>query len=163
MGSGKSTLGRSLANKLGYAFVDLDKAVEQRAAQTIAELFTTHGESYFRRLETETLHTLSTHDNTVVSTGGGTPCFDDNMQYMLSNGITIYLKHDPKTLYNRLIHAKIERPLVRDKSPAELMEYIEQTMNDREQFYGQAQVIIGNASRDVSQIVNILSYYQNNN
>src|SRR5512133_3442701 len=92
MGSGKSTAGRELARLLGWSFTDLDTEVEKREGKTIRQIFAQKGEEYFRNLETKVLRDLNTLANSVISTGGGTPCHSDNMDFMLENGLTIYLK-----------------------------------------------------------------------
>ena len=162
MGCGKSTIARSLASKLGIEYVDLDRYVSDKQGQTVEEIFQEHGEEYFRELETSALEDLATVDNIVISTGGGTPCFNDNMTFIKNAGVSIYLKVDPNVLINRLLISHTVRPLILNKSPEELNEYITMSLAMREPFYEQANVTIANPSRDVTKIIEILSYYRNN-
>lgn len=164
MGSGKTTLGRPLAARLGYDFIDLDRAIETGEGRSISEIFATDGEGCFRYLERKYLEEIIGHYKTaVISTGGGTPCFGENMALMNANGVTVYLKIAPRMLANRLQMAKVRRPLVEGKSADELLQYIERTLEERENYYGQANVVVGNPSRDVSQLVMILEPYLSNN
>lgn len=164
MGSGKTTLGRPLATRLNCTFIDLDRAIETGEGRTISDIFATDGEAHFRALERKYLEEVITqHKTAVISTGGGTPCFGDNMALMNASGITVYLKIAPRMLANRLLAAKVRRPLVEGKSPDELLRYIEETLTERETYYGQANVVVGNPSRDVSQLMMILEPYLSNN
>ena len=164
MGSGKTTLGRPLATRLNYDFIDLDRAIETGEGRTISEIFATDGEAHFRALERKYLEeVIAQHKKAVISTGGGTPCFNENMPFMNAHGVTVYLKIAPRMLANRLLAAKVRRPLVEGKSPEELLRYIEETLTERETYYGQANVVVGNPSRDVSQLLMILEPYLSNN
>lgn len=160
MGSGKSTLGRPLANRLGYSFVDLDEQIETHSGCKIADIFAQYGEEYFRNLESQYLKEIAANkSNLVVSTGGGVPCFNNNMELMNASGVTIYLNLSPKMLADRLSNARATRPLIASKSSDELLQYITQTLAARDEFYSKANVIIANPSRDVSQIVTVISPY----
>lgn len=164
MGSGKTTLGRPLATRLNCDFIDLDRAIETGEGRTISDIFATDGEAHFRALERKYLEeVIAQYKTAVISTGGGTPCFGDNMALMNASGITVYLKIAPRMLANRLLAAKVRRPLVEGKSPDELLRYIEETLTERETYYGQANVVVGNPSRDVSQLMMILEPYLSNN
>lgn len=157
MGSGKSTLGKPIARALGCDFVDLDHYIEKSEGMTISEIFAQKGEAAFRALENHYLCQLSELDNVVVSTGGGTPCFNSNMELMNRMGQTVYLKQEPKTLANRLIYSKNKRPLIEGKTPEQLLEYIRTTLAVREQFYNQASVVVDNPDRDAKRIIDILT------
>lgn len=156
MGSGKSTLGRPIARAMDCQFIDLDHYIEEQEKMTISEIFAQKGETYFRDRENHYLCQVSQLDNMVISTGGGTPCFGDNMEFMRSCGTTIYLKHEPRTLASRLSNAKVKRPLIANKSPQELMEFIEQTLAQREIYYNKASIIVADPDRDAKRIINIL-------
>ena len=159
MGSGKSTLGFPLARRMRLRFVDLDCHIEENEGRSVAEIFASDGEQSFRELEHRYLKEyIAANDNFVMSTGGGTPCFYDNMEMMNAAGRTVYLKLDPGMLASRLSNSKTVRPLVADKSEDELMEYIEKTLAVREEYYNKASVIIANPSRDVSKLATVLEY-----
>lgn len=158
MGSGKSTIGRPLASRLNCKFIDLDLLIQESEGRTIQEIFAeVDGEAHFRELEAHYLRQC-TGDNIVVSTGGGTPCFNGNMDYMNRAGRTVYLKHEPETLTSRLINAKTPRPLIRGKSESELLQYVQTTLACREKTYNKATIIIANPTRDIGRIVSILQY-----
>lgn len=160
MGSGKTTLGHPLARRLGYDFVDLDRAIEAGERCTIGEIFASRGEAEFRLLERKYLQdTIARGGNVVVSTGGGTPCFHANMELMNANGVTVYLKLTPAMLAGRLASAKVCRPLLAGKSLSEMEEYIVDTLAGREEYYQQANVVVANPSRDVAKLIDILGPY----
>ena len=142
MGSGKSTIGRKLANYLQYDFVDLDKLIENKAGMSIAEYFSKNGEESFRELERDTLQQTEFNVNTVIATGGGVPCHFDNMDWMYKEGKVVYLSMDPKALADRLKHSKVSRPLIKDLSQEELVEFITQRLVSRDVFYKKAHCIV---------------------
>lgn len=141
MGSGKTTFGRKIAKQLKYDFIDADDAIESACNLKIPEIFSQFGESYFRELESQLIERLKDHRNVVFSTGGGMPCFGQNMQRLNELGITIYLKRPVSELVHRLMNAKKPRPLIAGKSEVELYQFIEKTLIEREVFYNQAQLI----------------------
>lgn len=142
MGCGKSTLGKKLAVKLGYDFVDLDHQIEKNIGTTIGSYFAAHGEAAFRKLESETLKTFSYPANAVIATGGGTPVFFDNMDWMNANGLTLYIEMSPAALAKRLESGKEKRPLLRDLHDDALIEFIEHKLAERDGFYKQAALIL---------------------
>jgi len=142
MGSGKTTLGRKLAQKLGYTFADLDERMCAYTGKTIPELFASLGEDGFRKLEQEVLHTTQKEENLVVSTGGGTPCFFDNMDWMNKEGKTIYLHVAAKALAVRLEQAKTERPLLGNRKGEDLLAFIKHKLAEREAFYQKANMMV---------------------
>ena len=141
MGCGKTTWSRKLAAHLGYDFIDLDQLLEEQAGMTIAEYFASYGEEAFRILESEVLKQTAYSNNTVISTGGGLPCFFDNMNWMNAHGKTVYIKLSPKTLVDRLEKGKAKRPLLRDKHGDELLAFITEKLAEREGYYLQADYI----------------------
>lgn len=142
MGCGKSSIGVKLAKKLNYKFVDLDDLIEEKEERSISQIFETEGESGFRGLERKYLKSTFELKNTVVSTGGGTPCFYDNMVQMNQKGLSIYLYMDVSSLAFRLTNAKKKRPLIEGLMESELKEFIAQQLSEREIYYESAKMII---------------------
>jgi len=142
MGSGKSTLGAQLARSLDYQFIDMDQLIEDTAELTIPEIFNEHGEEVFRKWEHDILLELCRREKLVISTGGGAPCHSGMMDLMNANGYTIYLKLSPNALQDRLMRSKAERPLIKGKSEAELLEFITILLEKREKFYEQATHVV---------------------
>lgn len=143
MGTGKTTLGKELSTALGARFIDLDHYIQEVHGKTIAELFAEYGESGFREIENKTLREVSVFENSVISTGGGTPCFFDNMQIMNDTGMTVYLKASPQALFSRLSipEHKLKRPLIKDMNDNELIDFITKNLLIREEFYTRAQIV----------------------
>jgi len=142
MGSGKSTIGKKLAAHLQYDFIDLDKLIEKETGMTIADFFSLHGEEKFREVERDTLQHYAFGDRTVIATGGGAPCYHDNMEWMKKEGKVVYLHMEPKALANRLKHAKTERPLLKGLTEDELILFITERLGAREQHYRKAHFIV---------------------
>ena len=140
MGCGKTSWGKKLAAGLGYNFIDLDHTLEAQVGCTIAEYFASHGEEAFRKLESEVLKQTEYPENVIVSTGGGLPCFFDNMDWMNAHGQSVYMKLTPKALASRLEHAKTPRPVLQGKKGEELVAFIESKLAERESFYSQASI-----------------------
>ena len=139
MGSGKTTLGRALAADMGIEFIDLDHYIEQRHRKTIAQLFAERGEEGFREIERRMLHEVGEFENVIISTGGGTPCFFDNIEYMNAQGTTVYLDVPVERLHIRLCIARSKRPLIKDKNDEELMTFITEQLAKRTPHYCKAQ------------------------
>ena len=135
MGSGKTTNGLKLAVKMGYTFADLDVMIEGKYKITIGQFFSKYGEPAFRQIERETLLETFGFSNTVIATGGGTPCYADNIDMINRNGISVYIQLPEKALYQRLIHSKKKRPLLMGKTDEEIMDHIRLQMKVREPFY----------------------------
>ncbi len=138
MGSGKTTVGKALSKETGMMFYDLDWYIENRMHTTVSKLFTERGEEAFRKIEYSMLHEVAEFENVIISCGGGTPCFFDNMDYLNQQGDVVYLKASPDTLYKHLLMAKVERPLLKGKSPEELIAYITAHLKERAPFYEKA-------------------------
>lgn len=142
MGAGKTTVGKALAKELGVMFYDLDWYIESRMRKTVKQIFDEIGEEGFRKIERNMLHEVAEFENVVVSCGGGTPCFFDNMDYMNQLGETIYLKASPETLHTHLKMGKGVRPLLLNKTPEEVEIFIREQLKLRETFYNKAKHII---------------------
>jgi shikimate kinase len=150
MGSGKSSAGRFAARKCGVRFIDLDEWIEAREGKKVREIFKEKGEEGFREIEWMALHEVSeVIGDTVVSTGGGTPCFFDNMEYMKSKGITIFLDLSSARLTDRLRNSLKDRPLL-EEAKGDLQTFIHQKLVERAPFYSQAEYTLheNEASRE---------------
>lgn len=138
MGAGKTTVGKALARELGLPFYDLDWYIEERFRRTIPQIFAEKGEEGFRRIEQHVLHEVAEFEDLIISSGGGTPCFFDNMEYMNRQAMTVYLKATPETLFQHLKMGKTERPLLKGKTDEELIDFIRSSLATREPFYSRA-------------------------
>ncbi len=160
MGAGKTTIGRQLAMALNLQFYDLDWYIEMRYHKRVPEIFATSGEEGFRDLERRMLHETAEFEDVVLSCGGGTPCFFDNMDYMNSLAETVYLKATPETLAAHLRMGKTERPLIKGKTPDELLQYIRESLAEREPHYAKAKhtldVNLLNNHEEISTTVRLL-------
>lgn len=138
MGAGKTTLGKAFAREMKVPFIDLDWYIEERFHKSIPELFRERGEEAFRELERRMLHEAGEFEDVVISTGGGTPCFFDNMDYMNRQGQTVFLDVHPDILFCRLRVATQQRPILQGKTDEELRAFIVEALGKRAPFYGQA-------------------------
>lgn len=123
-------------------FIDLDFYITQRFRKSVPDLFAERGEEGFRRLECNMLREVGCLENVVVSCGGGTPCFFDNMDFMNANGLTVWLQASTERIARRLLIAKTQRPIMQGKTPEELPAFIEKHLAEREPYYSQAQKIL---------------------
>ena len=142
MGAGKTTVGKALSKELGIPFYDLDWYIESRMRKTVAQLFSERGEENFRHIEYNMLHEVAEFEDVIISCGGGTPCFFDNIDYMNEQGETIYLKATPEVLYGHLKMGKTVRPLLLGKTEDELLSYIGQQLSVRENYYNKAKHVL---------------------
>lgn len=138
MGAGKTTLGKAFARELDVPFIDLDWYIEERYHKSIRELFTERGEAAFRELERNMLHEVAEFEDVVISTGGGTPCFFDNMEYMNAQGQTVFLDVHPDILFRRLRVATQQRPILQGKTDEELHAFIREALEKRAPHYNKA-------------------------
>jgi len=152
MGSGKTTAGKKLASFLGWEFSDLDKLIEEKAGMTIPEIFKIQGEESFRKLESDLLRSIESDENLVISTGGGAPCFNENMDYMNKTGLTIYLRLNPGQLKSRLLNGMAERPLLKDLDENGLLDFITSKLDEREVWYAKSKLIVDGFSPDIQSI-----------
>ena len=150
MGSGKTTVGKALSKDTGLMFYDLDWYIESRMRKSVSQIFAERGEEGFRKIEYNMLHEVAEFENVIISCGGGTPCFFDNMDYLNRQGDVVYLKATPEVLYSHLLMAKVERPLLKGKSPEELIAYITEHLKERAPYYEKARYTL-----DVSVLDNI--------
>lgn len=150
MGSGKTTVGKALSKEMGLPFYDLDWYIESRMRKSVKQIFDEVGEEGFRRIERSMLHEVAEFENVIISCGGGTPCFFDNMDYINRQGETVYLKCTPKVLHSHLKMGKTVRPLLLNKTSDEVDAYIKEQLEWREPFYNKAKHIL-----DVSLMDNL--------
>lgn len=161
-GSGKSSLGKRLARRMGLRFVDTDNVVEQQVGAPIADIFHYEGEEYFRIAERRAVEGLTNEGmDLVIATGGGLPTWRDNMEWMLRTGVTIYLRRSPEQILSRLSdYGRMKRPMFRGKSDEELVAFMREQMAERDKYYTQAHIEVDcNAKSDddvVEYIVNKL-------
>ncbi|MFM2155494.1 MAG: Shikimate kinase [Bacteroidota bacterium] len=154
--SGKSTLGKIIAEKLNYQFIDLDEAITQQQGKSINALFDEFGEEGFRKTERQLLVNTIFLTETVIACGGGTPCYSDNMDFLLRNGITIYLEVDESVLLERMLNNTAERPLFKGKSKEEISSHINELLTARKVFYERANYTVNNNSNEELAIISIL-------
>lgn len=142
MYSGKSTFGRRLATERGMGFLDLDQAFEERYHYTVPRFFAQFGEQAFRKLESQLLRSTANLDNMVIATGGGTPCYSGNMDFILANGTAIYLQMSIEDLVVRALRSHNPRPLMRGLSESDMRTKIASQLKEREVFYRRAQIVL---------------------
>jgi shikimate kinase len=159
MGSGKSTAGKKLASALGWTFIDLDRKIEEHEGKTIPQIFTQDGEDRFRSVESQVLRSTEQLSETVVSTGGGTPCHGDNMDFMLDTGLIIYLKMAPSQLMQRLMNSTGERPLLKNVPDDKLIFFIQEKLALREKCYNRANIIIEGLDLDINILCSKIRAY----
>lgn len=154
MGSGKTYWGRKLGQKLGIPFFDLDEQVAAHEGKSISEIFATEGEEYFRLLEKDKLHIITeSHDTFVMATGGGTPCYFNNIEYMNRAGTTLWLNTPRDLLFRRLLKEREQRPLLKNLKEDQLKSFIVKKFADRKIYYEQADIVIDEDPVELEKLV----------
>lgn len=151
--SGKTTMGRQLAKLLGFRFFDTDKEIENKYHTTIPLIFERYGEKAFRIIESSILHSTHTIDDVVVSTGGGTPCNEENIRFILNNGIAIYLEMSVDEIIQRAVNSHKQRPLLHGMTESERRQYIERHLSQRIPYYKQAHIVLSGVTVTADQII----------
>lgn len=159
MGSGKSKVADALGKILELPVIHTDKLVEEKEGKSISEIFESSGQEYFRDLEKIALHSTINKNDVVVSTGGGLPCYFDNMEWMNQNGITIYLEANPGLLFHRLSNAKAGRPLIENLNDVDLMEQISGHLAIRSPYYKKAKITVNAASVNAKALAELIIHH----
>lgn len=149
-------MGRTLALSLNMTFIDLDTFLEEKYFRTIPQIFAEEGEANFRLKERKVLEEVAAFDDVIVATGGGAPCFFDNVDLMNNSGLCFFLDVATSSLVSRLITAKTERPLIKGKSPEELHGFIEEMMEKRRPFYEKARYILKGIEIRADQVIELI-------
>ena len=145
MGSGKSYLGKLWADDNGIQFYDLDMLIEEEERMSIEKIFSTYGEDYFREKEAAVLRNTNRFENAIIASGGGTPCYFDNMQWMNKNGVTIFLNENIEEIIHHIKNDKKVRPLITLQDQTTLPNFIKNKLLERKSFYEQCQLILNPA------------------
>ncbi len=153
MGAGKTTAARRLAQRMGWEVVDTDALFEEKYKISVNDFFNKYDEPLYRKLESEVLKATESLDHVVVSTGGGTACFFDNMDWMNQHGLTVFLRISPQAAVDRVIHSRHKRPLVEGKSEEELTEFVSRHYASRLPFYEQARIIVKSEDLDLDALI----------
>ena len=153
MGAGKTTAARRLANRLGWDVADTDDLFEAKYHISVCDFFHKYDEPLYRKLESEVLKATESLENVVISTGGGTACYFDNMEWMNQHGLTIFMRISTEAVVNRLVHAKRKRPLAEGKSEEELAAFVSQHYASRIPFYEQARLTAKSENRDLDTLI----------
>jgi shikimate kinase len=158
MGSGKSFLGKEIENQAGLSFLDLDTEIEKQEGRTISDIFSSEGEEYFRRVEAASIRKCSEAKEFVMATGGGTPCFHDNMNFILQSGTSIFLDTPIKEILKRITGVqKNLRPLLRDLSDLEVEKILTSMLENRMPFYTMANFTVNGAATTAKDILQLLN------
>lgn len=158
MGSGKTHWGKLLAKKLQLPFFDMDRVITEKEQKTIADIFSEKGEEHFRYIEREVLEkTVEDNEHFVLSCGGGTPCFFNNIQFMKRKGKVVWLNTKIDTLVKRLLIDKNKRPLLKNIADQELKSYILKKILGRKLYYEQADIVVNEESLSVDTFAEIIA------
>ncbi|MFH0755804.1 MAG: shikimate kinase [Bacteroidota bacterium] len=158
MASGKSWLGQELALTSGLTFIDIDELFEERYRITILDFFDKYGEVLFRKLERQMLRETGALENIVIATGGGAPCFFDNMEFILKSGRSLYLRMEVQELMSRIVGIKKKRPLLKDIEPSRLETYVKNQLAEREYYYLQANYVFDGPDYPMEEILKVLRF-----
>ena len=156
MGAGKTTAARRLAQRLGWEVADTDALFEEKYKSSVCDFFNKYDEPLYRKLESEVLKETENLENVVVSTGGGTACYFDNIDWMNQHGLTVFLRISEKAVVNRLLHAKRKRPLAEGKSETELTAFVNQHYSSRLPFYEQAKITVTAEDLDLDNLIQLI-------
>ena len=156
MGSGKTSNGKRLAKKLGLDFYDTDILFEKKYHIGVKDFFQKYDEELFRKLEAEVLHSTFNYNDALISTGGGTPCFFDNMEQINKYGMSVYMKLHPHSLAHRLYHSKKRRPLIPNTDLEHCKSFVEETLIKREKFYEKAQIIVHSEDLKINNLADTI-------
>jgi shikimate kinase len=155
MGSGKSYLGKKLSEKLRLPFFDLDAEIESNEGKSINQLFDEKGEEYFRLREKDYLHLITeSHESFIMATGGGTPCYYNNIDYMNLAGTTVWINSTIDILFDRLLKEKSKRPLLKGLDETQLKGFIQKKFSDRKIYYEQAAISVDDNNESLEKILN---------
>jgi shikimate kinase len=156
MASGKTRIGKELSSLTGYPFIDTDDLIQERYRISIFDFFERYGEYSFRNIERNILLETLNFPDAVIATGGGLPCFFDNLKVIRENGISVYLELDEESLVSRLSRVRKKRPLLKDKSPGELRSFIHEQLASREPFYRQATFLVPSGEKAAEEIYELI-------
>ena len=156
MGAGKTTAAKRLAHRLGWGVADTDALFEEKYRISVDDFFQKYDEPLYRKLESQVLKATAHLENTVISTGGGTACYFDNMDWMNQHGLTVFLRISPAAAVDRVLHSRHKRPLTRGKTEAELMEFVSQHYAARMPFYEQAQITVKSEDLDLEGLMRLI-------
>ena len=159
MGCGKTTFGKKLAKEIGWDYIDLDNYIEMKEGKSIPTIFKENGETYFRNLETKFLNELIALNSCVISCGGGTPCFNDNMNQIIEKGASVYMKLSPIILSERLKSEKSKRPLIAEMSDAKMIEFIQEKLKERVKFYERAKFTFDAQVESEETFINRINHF----
>lgn len=158
MGSGKTHWGKIWAEEQQLDFYDLDEIIQADQGRSINTIFDADGEEFFRKLETVTLMRFTGKENCLLACGGGTPCYNNNMDWMNNNGTTVYLDARPGFILDRVKEEIDKRPLINKLNESELLFFIEQKLKERVPIYRQAKIVLDAESLDKNSLMNINKY-----
>ncbi len=160
MGCGKTYWGKIWAEKNNLLFYDLDHRIEQAEGETVDAIFEKKGESYFRKIESVMLRSTVDYDNCIISCGGGTPCFEDNISWMNKHGITVFIKSTPRQIFDNILRESKNRPLIKNLHQSEWLAYIEEKLSERNEYYMKSTFIIESQKLNNNSLDDLISKKQ---